>query len=212
VAKLDTVMDAIAMNGTALEMDRQLSPLRKDFLRHFVEAQMVTYEAANVGVSSGWFFWTLKMEGGAFAEWDFLRGLEEGWIPSIPPPHVSSKDLYGTCEDIIFKVKDDTMTIVDEFPDPTTLDPNNWQGVAIDDDLVVSHGQSIKEVEHIVEIDSNHPSAHFNVGSHILLPFAVICCFVYGMKRSFFGKAARGQYSSINGSTTTSNGSMSLTV
>jgi hypothetical protein len=211
-------MEAIAVNGTALEMDRQLSPLRKDFVRHFVEAQMVTYEAEDVGVSSGWFFWTLKMEGGAFAEWDFLRGLKEGWIPSIPSPQVASKDLYGTCEDIIFKVKDDSMAIVNEFPDPSTLDPNNWQGVAIDDDLVVSHGQSLFEVDDILEIDSmdsidTPPSAgHFNVGSHILLPLAVICCFAYGFKRSLFGKAARGQYTSINGNGASTNGTVSLTV
>jgi hypothetical protein len=28
----------------------------------------------------GWFYWSLKMEGGAFIEWDFLRGVREGWF------------------------------------------------------------------------------------------------------------------------------------
>ena len=126
----------------ALEFDRQISPERQDFLRHFVEAQMVAYEAQPSGVSNGWFYWTFKMEGGAFAEWDFLRGLQEGWIPSIPPTNVNSKDLYGTCEDIIFQTKDD-MSIVHEFPDKSSLDLSNWQGFPIDDDVVVSHGASL---------------------------------------------------------------------
>lgn len=160
VAKLDAVMTSIADHQVALEMDRVISPERMDFLKNFVQAQMVTYEAAKPtvmtgskeeqeqqGVSRGWFFWTLKMEGGAFAEWDFLRGLREGWIPSIPlNATVASVDLYGTCEDILRRTKDD-MSIVQIFPDPSTLPVHetkkNWQGVVIDDDLVVSHGESL---------------------------------------------------------------------
>jgi hypothetical protein len=89
--KLDVVMAGIASNGTldifvwkiylfsivitssslqimfhfigiAAEFDRQISPKRQAFLRNFVEAQMVTYEAVDAGVSSGWFYWTFKME------------------------------------------------------------------------------------------------------------------------------------------------------
>jgi hypothetical protein len=160
VAKLDAVMTSIADHQVALEMDRVISPERMDFLKNFVQAQMVTYEAVTPtvmtgtkeeeqqqSVSRGWFFWTLKMEGGAFAEWDFLRGLREGWIPSIPlNVTVASADLYGTCEDILKRTKDD-MSIVQIFPDPSTLPAHtakkNWQGVVIDDDLVVSHGESL---------------------------------------------------------------------
>lgn len=160
VAKLDSVMTSIADHQVALEMDRVISPERMDFLKNFVQAQMVTYEAAKPtvmtgtneeveqqSVSRGWFYWTLKMEGGAFAEWDFLRGLREGWIPSIPlNATVASVDLYGTCEDILRRTKDD-MSIVQIFPDPSTLPVHetkkNWQGVVIDDDLVVSHGESL---------------------------------------------------------------------
>ena len=85
------------------------------------------------------------MEGGAFAEWDFIRGLREGWIPPIPPPTKASVDLYGTCEDILLKTKDD-MSILTVIPDPSTLPKNlkNWQGFSIDDDLVVSHGESLQ--------------------------------------------------------------------
>jgi glucan 1,3-beta-glucosidase len=60
--KLDIVMNGIAATGIAPEFDRQIPELRQKFLRNFVEAQMVTYEAATTGVSRGWFYWTLKME------------------------------------------------------------------------------------------------------------------------------------------------------
>jgi len=142
--KLDVVMAGIAANGFAPEFDRKIEPKRQAFLRNFVEAQMVTYEAADIGVSRGWFYWNFKMEGGAFAEWDFLRGLKENWIPAIPPPDTSSVNLYGTCEDIIFRTDDD-VSIIHEFPDPKSLDPNNWQGVDISDDVVLSHGEILLE-------------------------------------------------------------------
>lgn len=141
--KLDVVMAGIASTGVAPEFNREISEERKAFLRNFVEAQMVTYEAADSHVSSGWFYWTFKMEGGAFAEWDFGRGQEEGWIPKIPAPTTSSNDLFGTCYDIIFRTNDN-VTIIHEFPDPKSLDPSNWQGFSIDDDVVVSHGESLQ--------------------------------------------------------------------
>ena len=142
VSMLDIVMKGIAANGTAPFFDRQISRKRQEFLLHFVQAQMVTYEAADLGISRGWFYWTFKTEGGAFAEWNFMRGVREGWIPKIPDPFKASVDLYGTCENIIFRTNDDT-DIVHEFPDPNSLDPNNWQGVTIDDDVVLSHGNSL---------------------------------------------------------------------
>jgi hypothetical protein len=142
--KLWTVMQGIRTNGQALEMERVIPKERQEFLKHFVQAQMVTYEAASKGVSRGWFYWTLKMEGGAFAEWDFLRGVKEGWIPTLPSPSKSSEDLYGTCRDIADRTTDD-MSIIHEFPIAKDVLPenNNWQAVSIDDDYVVSHANSI---------------------------------------------------------------------
>lgn len=55
-------MKGIATNGEAPYFNRTISKARGNFLMNFVEAQMVTYEAAEVGVSRGWFFWTLKTE------------------------------------------------------------------------------------------------------------------------------------------------------
>jgi glucan 1,3-beta-glucosidase len=78
VLKLYNITAAIRETGIAPEFDRQLSPARRTFLKHFAQAQMIAYEAAEIGTSVGWFYWTFKMEGGVFAEWDFLRGIREG--------------------------------------------------------------------------------------------------------------------------------------
>jgi hypothetical protein len=56
------LMKEIAVTGRAPFLNRTLSRDRKNFLRNFVEAQMVAYEARDSGVSSGWLFWNFKME------------------------------------------------------------------------------------------------------------------------------------------------------
>lgn len=140
VDMLRLVMKAIRRNGTAAFSDRIISPERMAFLNNFAQAQMVVYETANVGVSGGWFYWTAKMEGGAFAEWDFLRGIREGWIPKLPSKQNSSQAVFGTCQEIIFRTDDD-MDIIHEYP-PREEDPPAWQ---LDDDVVISHGESLLE-------------------------------------------------------------------
>jgi len=191
--KLDQVMAGIAVNGTAPEFNRQISPDRQDFLKHFVEAQMVVFEASK-GISAGWFYWTFKMEGGAFAEWDFLRGIKEGWIPPIPPKNVSSLSLYGTCYDIIFETKDNS-SIVHEFPDPSSLNPNNWQGFPIDDDVVVSHGASLIQepdgtwVSKQDILDDSNAKKMFLMKNSMaecsfLLLGILVCIFVYKVKKA----------------------------
>lgn len=54
------------------------TPEYKAFLREFFEAQIDAYEA---GSSQGWFFWTIKTE--SAPQWNYLLGLEQGWIPRI---------------------------------------------------------------------------------------------------------------------------------
>jgi glucan 1,3-beta-glucosidase len=192
VAMLNTIMDSIAETGVAPHLHRHMSSDRKDFLSHFVQAQMVAYEAVDAGVSGAWFYWTLKMEGGAFAEWDFLRGVSEGWIPQIPALEVSSQSIHGTCYDILLDT-DDSMSIVDEFPDPTTLDPNNWQGVAIDDDVVVSHGDSLLHGGGRQNGQNHHhPFAHWFLFVTVAATLAIV-------SHRYFSKTRRKQqqYSSI---------------
>lgn len=112
---LAVVMQGIRDHGVAPDFDRVLSPARQDFLRNFVEAQMVAYEAADSGQADGWFFWTFKTEGGAFAEWDFLRGVADGWMPRLAPSAMASQDLYGHCESIMART-DNRTDLVHPFP------------------------------------------------------------------------------------------------
>ena len=62
------MMNSIADTGVMYGLDREIPQPRKDFLRNFAEAQMVIYEMADKGAGGAWFYWTAKMEGGAFAE------------------------------------------------------------------------------------------------------------------------------------------------
>jgi glucan 1,3-beta-glucosidase len=48
----------------------------KAFLAMFARAQMDAFEASN-----GWFFWNFKTEDSHAPEWDYLVGLEHGWMP-----------------------------------------------------------------------------------------------------------------------------------
>ncbi|KAJ2007611.1 hypothetical protein H4R26_000690 [Coemansia thaxteri] len=61
----------------------------KRFLRNYIDAQLDVYDQELVG----WFFWNFRTEGAP--EWDYLLGVEQGWIPkfprtAVPKPEVSS--------------------------------------------------------------------------------------------------------------------------
>mmetsp|Transcript_32267 Transcript_32267/g.74124 ORF Transcript_32267/g.74124 Transcript_32267/m.74124 type:complete len:633 (-) Transcript_32267:523-2421(-) len=142
-AKTFQIMQAIAANGSNPEYDRELSQAQEDFLQPYVKAQMVAYELAATGISKGWFFETMKTEGGSFLEWDYIRGFENGWIPHLPDPAASSESVFGTCQSLLFET-DDSMDIVNPFP--ATLEPGE-QNVIIDDDVVLSHGESLPQEE-----------------------------------------------------------------
>jgi len=77
---LKPIMKSINEYGVAILMDRQLSQDRMDFLKQFIQAQIVMYEAKTAGVGHGWFYWNFKMEGGAFAEWDMCK-----WHCAVSP-------------------------------------------------------------------------------------------------------------------------------
>jgi hypothetical protein len=58
-------------------------------------------------------------------------------MPPIPRSTVPSEDVYGSCLHIYNRTNDD-YAIVEEFPDPRTLDWNQWQGWGANDDFVMS--------------------------------------------------------------------------
>ena len=130
-------MQSIKDKGEAIEINRTISQDRVDFLKEFVKAQMVAYEAERFGTSRGWFYWTLKTEGGAFAEWSFQRGVRQGWI-TLPKKSESSESIFGSCEAIAKMTKEDP-SIVHQFPAKTNLPKDIWMGLPIDDDYVKSH-------------------------------------------------------------------------
>ena len=71
---LKPIMKGICEHGVAPLMDRQLSDERKSFLTKFIQSQIVSYEAAEMGdLAYGWFYWNFKMEGGGYIEWDFCK-------------------------------------------------------------------------------------------------------------------------------------------
>lgn len=221
VLKLYDITKGIAEKGIAPEFDRQIAPGRKEFLRNFAMAQMIAYEAAELGTSVGWFYWNFKMEGmtgcgaawvlsinicrltlfvrpgSVFAEWDFLRGIREGWLPTIPPHNVSSEEAFQTtCHNLIFRT-DDTMSIVNEFPDPKHLPDNTWFGDPIDDDVVVSHGDSLLKGK---KTDSSAFGADFSSGGHHrLFLLATVAFFGLAIWHVFLrGRRERKGYTQVN--------------
>jgi glucan 1,3-beta-glucosidase len=182
---LEEILDGIAINGTAPYIDRQLSQPRKDMLHNFIQAQIVSYEVADIGFGKGWFFWTFKTEGGAYAEWDFLRAYEEGWFPPIVrDPEVPSQDVYGTCEDILLRT-DDSMNAIEPYPP----NPQTDDAIVFDDDLVQTHGQSLlMHVPHQDEIRTASRSTLPVVIPCILLVVAALVAWgvVRGRKKASY--------------------------
>ena len=111
--------------------------------------------------------------GGAFAEWDFLRGIKEGWMPPLPRDRsVASQDLYGTCLDIYNETNDDYDLIVDEYPDPRTLDWTQYQGWDATDDFVLSD-PNVPEVSY-----HQHKARPWYVSNILLVSYIGIVLFL----------------------------------
>eukprot|EP00091_Calanus_sinicus_P018545 TRINITY_DN4273_c0_g1_i3.p1 TRINITY_DN4273_c0_g1~~TRINITY_DN4273_c0_g1_i3.p1 ORF type:complete len:455 (-),score=140.35 TRINITY_DN4273_c0_g1_i3:20-1384(-) len=62
-------------NGDLMNYDES----HKEFLQKYFLAQLDSFEAGERGV--GWYMWTMKVEGSAGPEWDFLYLWENGIIP-----------------------------------------------------------------------------------------------------------------------------------
>lgn len=122
----------------AEQLERNTTQARRDFLRSYVEAQMVFLET---GQQSGWFFWNIKMEGGYALEWDFLRGVKEGWIPQLPDPDVPCEAVFGNCYDIL-EATEDNLKAMEPFPDK----PKWVDGWFPDDDTVNYRGYNMHKI------------------------------------------------------------------
>jgi len=107
---------------------RDLTPERFRFLQQFVLAQMMTYEATPeenlkylpkksiAGDFHGWFFWNFQMELDAYREWDYLRGVREGWIPKLERGVTVEAQTGTTCAELAAEASDCTTYVVDPFP------------------------------------------------------------------------------------------------
>lgn len=74
-----------------------------------------------------------------------MRGIREKWIPQLPARNASSTSVYGACEHILANTSDDN-DIIQSYPEHSkTTDEKDVP--PLDDDLVVSHGDSLKDTE-----------------------------------------------------------------
>lgn len=116
-------------------------------------------------------------------------------MPKIPPKNTASESIFGSCYDIIFKTFDDE-SIIHEYPDPNSLDPNNWQGFAIDDDVVVSHGNSLKKDDAGNWYDAGPPVPFTKTFPGKETVMIAILCVIYIVIR----KKPRRGYTAVNDS------------
>lgn len=203
--QVPALMESIVSNqGIADQFHRTLSLERRDFLRHFIQAQMVSYEALDAPIeSAGWFFWNIKMEGGIFAEWDFLRGVREGWMPIFPPSTVPSQHVFGNCYDILNETVDD-WNVIDEIPKPTEYTLSN-EGSPITDDVVLSHGSNLRRRKDNGEWTIIYPSYYNGGWGHLLwvstlgcLGFVLAILLLYFYRRKHREYTHRGQYMTLD--------------
>lgn len=178
---LAAVMQGIATNGTAPDFFRTLSPERGNFVRRFAQAQMVAMEDEQV--SDGWFFWTWKTEGGAYAEWDFSQGLDEGWMPTIVDPDTASAAVYGTCDELLENTVNDT-SVIHPYP---WIDEPYW----LTDDAADHPSQDQEEWNAVA-----FPSKHFMVCFGLIILFGV--GFFSALRRlGHSRRTSKGQYASV---------------
>ena len=139
---ITVVFDETRETGVAPRFDREISPGEMKMLRNYIEAQMVVYEGKVTGETNGWFYWNFKVQGGVFAEWDLLRGVDEGWFPKVDAS-IPARERFGDCEDIILRTKDD-LSVIHEYPNPKDLPSELIEDRHFDDDIVSTHGHSLE--------------------------------------------------------------------
>lgn len=128
----------------AFPVARPLTDERKEFLRQYVLAQMATYEATPDDSAPyekspsaaldfhGWFYWNFKMEADVYREWDYLRGVREGWIPKLDSGSIAEQFDGLTCEDLEAQAQDCTDDVVFPFPEIP-----HWVGIRCRPTIIV---------------------------------------------------------------------------
>lgn len=183
---LKPIMKGIYEYGKAPLLNRTISNERKSFLKKFIEAQIVAYEVADVGVAHGWFYWNFKMEGGAYIEWDFLRGVREGWFPEIAPPNVPSQTLYGTADEILARTNE-TKKIIHMYP---WGDTKYWRGrLANQSDTIMENPNAYRPTRHPLS----------SIGSQIVMMGVAVLLIVSvrHLKKAYQGHRRKAQYTEI---------------
>lgn len=117
---------------------------------------------------------------GIFAEWDYLRGYSEGWIPPLPSPKIPIQDIVGTCYDIL-AITEDNMKAIDQIPSASESTSSN-RGSVIDDDVVLSHGDNlVKDSQGNWELkQKNWHRDTFTVMNALetIVSFALVACMI----------------------------------
>ena len=85
---------------------------------------------------------------------------------------------------------------MDEYPDPKHLPDNTWFGDPIDDDVVLSHGDSLLKGK---KTDDGADTGFSIGGHHRVLLFATLAFFAFAVWHVFLrGRRERKGYSQVN--------------
>ena len=109
-------------------------------------------------------------------------------MPPIPDPTVASQDLYGNCYEIYNRTNDDYSLVVDEFPDPRTLDWNQWQGWDANDDFVMSDPNIP---------DTSYGSRPWYIGWIVPMCVVVLCVALFRLRRHVVKRRERVGYTEL---------------
>ncbi|KAJ2080972.1 hypothetical protein H4R24_002689 [Coemansia sp. RSA 988] len=92
---------------------RQFSNHYKHFLRRYIEAQLLVFDKK----LAGWFYWNFKTE--SAPEWDYMLGVEQGWIPKFPrtaiPRNNEDDNLEVSAVDLVSKATAHTSILIPFF-------------------------------------------------------------------------------------------------
>ena len=84
----------------------------------------VTASFQTQGDFHGWFFWNFRMEETVYREWDYLRGVKEGWIPKLVRGETVEAQTGTNCA----RLEEEALACTTEVVDPFPKIPH-WKGI-----------------------------------------------------------------------------------